>query len=304
MKATSEFSHNHQPSTFSKQAKKSTSLVRGRLWGRKGYNPLPSLLGIVWLIVSFYPVVYMLFTSLRSQAGFLMGTPWLPPTHPTLSNFSTVFQNDFGRYFVNSLIVSVATVVLNLVASISCAYVIVRTRTKLVRLIFNVFLVGLAIPIQAAIIPIYVLIGRLGLYNTLLGLILPSVAFGIPLTILILVNFIRDIPNELYESMQLEGVTDFGLLRHLVLPLTIPALVSVAIYNFVQVWNNFLFPLVLTQSPNVRVLPLAVVSFQGEFSIDVPVLMAAVLLSALPLILAYVFGRRYLLKGLTAGFSK
>ncbi|UOF88704.1 carbohydrate ABC transporter permease [Fodinisporobacter ferrooxydans] len=271
---------------------------------RSRLNPLLPLFGLLWLLFSFYPVFYMLITSLRSQAGFLLGVPWLPSAHPTFENYLTVLQNDFQKYFLNSVIVSVVTVFLIVFVSVSSAYVIVRTKTKTVRFIFNVFLVGLAIPIQAAIIPIYVLIGKLGVYNTLLGLILPSVAFGIPLTVLILVNFIRDIPNELYESMALEGITDFGMLKSLVIPLTKPALMSVAIYNFVQVWNNFLFPLVLTQTPDVRVMPLAVVSYQGEFTINVPVLLAAVVLSALPLILAYVFGRRYLLKGLTAGFSK
>ena len=262
------------------------------------------VLALMWLIFSFYPVVYMFLTSLRSQSGFLLGIPWLPPAHPTLANYVTVLQSGFAHYFLNSAIVAVSAVFLIVFSALPMAYVVVRTLNPTVRLIFNIFLIGLAIPIQAAIIPIYVLIGKLGLYNTLLGLILPSVAFGLPLTILILVNFVRDIPNELYESMELEGVTEWQLLRHLVFPLARPALISVVIYNFVGIWNNFLFPLILTQTPNVRLLPLAIVSFQGQFSMDVPAIMAAVLLSAIPLILAYIIGRRYLLRGLTAGFNR
>src|SRR5699024_406590 len=188
--------------------------------------------------------------------------------------------------------------------TVACSYVIVRTKTKLVQTTFKVLLIGLAIPVQAAIIPVYILIIKLGLYDTLIGLILPSVAFLVPLTTLILVNFIRDIPNSLYESMQLDGISHFGLLKHLVFPLSKPAIMTVAIYDFVQVWNNFLFPLVLTQSEDKQLLPLAIVSFKGEFSINVPLLMAAVMVSGLPLILLYIFGRKYLLKGLTAGFSK
>jgi len=261
-------------------------------------------LALIWLIFSFYPVVYMILTSLRSQSGFLLGTPWLPPAHPTAANYVTVLDSGFAHYFLNSAIVTVSAVVLIVISALPMAYVIVRTLNPTVRFVFNIFLIGLAIPIQAAIIPIYVLIGKLGLYNTLLGLILPSVAFGLPLTILILVNFVRDIPSELYESMQLEGVTELQLLRYLVFPLARPALISVVIYNFVGIWNNFLFPLILTQTPDVRLLPLAIVSFQGQFSMDVPALMAAVLLSAIPLILAYIVGRRYLLRGLTAGFNR
>ncbi|MCL6624956.1 carbohydrate ABC transporter permease [Alicyclobacillus shizuokensis] len=260
--------------------------------------------GIVWLVVSFYPILYMLMTSLRSQQGFLVGNPWLPSTTSNLANYATVLQANFGHYFLNSLIVSVVTVLLVVLFSILFAFVVVRTDNRVVRIVFQVFLVGLALPIQAAIIPIYVMVSHLGLYDTLLGLILPSVAFGLPLTILILVNFIRDVPKELYEAMQLEGATDFQVLRHLVIPVTRPALVSVGIYDFVQAWNNFLFPLVLTQSDQSRVMPLAIVSFQGQYTINVPVIMAAVILSALPLILAYIFGRRYLLQGMLAGFGK
>lgn len=271
---------------------------------RKSNNPIPFILGFIWLIFSFYPILYLFMTSFRSQAGFLTGKPWLPPKHWILDNYKTVFQQSFGHYFLNSVIVSVSTVLIIVIVSISCAYVIVRTKTKLVLWMFNIFLVGLAIPIQAAIIPVYILINKLGLYDTLLGLILPSVAFGIPITLLIFVNFIRDIPGSLYESMRLEGISDFGLLRYLVIPLSKPAIMTVAIYDFIQVWNNFLFPLVLTQSPSKQLLPLAIVSFKGQFSINVPLLMSAVMLSGLPLLIAYVFGKKYLLKGLTAGFSK
>jgi raffinose/stachyose/melibiose transport system permease protein len=260
--------------------------------------------GVVWLFIAFYPILYILLTSLRSQQGFLMGNPWLPTQTPTLSNYATVWNAGFARYFLNSVIVSVITVLLILVCALPFAYAVVRTRRLWVQGLFNVLLVGLALPIQAAIIPVYVLVSKFHLYDTLAGLILPGVAFGLPLTVLILVNFVRDIPKDLYEAMAIEGAGDRAVLLRLVLPLSKPALLSVGIYNFVQSWNNFLFPLVLTQQDSVRVLPLALVNFRGQYTINVPVIMAAVTLSALPLILAYVFGRRYLLQGMLAGFSK
>lgn len=279
-------------------------LRKRRRQPRPWYNLVFTIMGVIWLVIAFYPILYMLMTSIRSQNGYLTGIPWLPTLHPTFENYGTVLQAGFVHFFVNSLIVSVCTVVLIVGCSVLGAYVIVRTKNKMVRFIFNIFLVGLALPIQAAIIPIYIMITKMGLYDTLIGMILPSVAFGLPLTVLILVNFVRDIPSELYESMGLDGASDFHLLRSLVLPLAMPALISVSIYDFVQAWNNFLFPLVLTQSANARVMPLAIVSFQGQYTMNVPVTMAAVILSALPLILAYIFGRRYLLGGMLAGFSK
>ena len=265
---------------------------------------LAALLGVVWLVIALYPVYYMFITTLRSRSEFLEASPWLPPLTPTLENYISVLRSGFGLYFINSVVVTLLTVTLIVFVSFLAAYVISRVRSRAVYFTFNLFLLGLAIPLQAAIVPIYILIIKMGLYDTLLALVFPQVAFGIPLTVLILVNFIRDIPNELYESMVIEGAGHSRLLRSLVLPLSRPALITVIIYNALQVWNNFLFPLVLTQSSNIRVLPLALREFQGQFGINVPGLMAAVFLSALPIIFLYIVARRQLIGGLTAGFGK
>src|SRR5579884_794448 len=235
-----------------------------RLW-----EAIPAFFGLIWLVIAFFPILYMFMTSLRPQTDFFTDVPWLPPTHPTLAN-----------------------------------YAISRIRNRFTRALFNLFLLGLAIPLQATIIPIYALITQMHLYDTLFALILPSVAFGIPLSVLVLVTYIRDIPNELHESMLLDGAGHFRILRSLVLPLSRPALITVIIYETIQIWNGFLFPLVLTQSPSVRVLPLALWNFQGQFTTNVPAILAAVFLSATPIILLYIFGRRQLLSGLMAGFSK
>ena len=272
--------------------------------GRSRGQVAPVVFGILWLLVAFYPVYYMFTTSLRTPAGFLNGSLWFPPAHPTLENYRSVIDNGIGLYFVNSVFVTALTVALIVFVSFLAAYVIARIRSRVVRILFNIFLLGLAIPLQAAIIPIYVLITRIGLYDTLFGLIPPQVAFGVPLTILILVNFIRDIPNELYDSMVLDGAGHARLLRSLVFPLARPALITVVIYNSLQVWNNFLFPLILTQSQNVSTLPLALQQFQGQYGVNVPGLMAAVFLSVLPIVVLYVVARRQLLGGLTAGFGK
>jgi raffinose/stachyose/melibiose transport system permease protein len=272
-------------------------------WSRFG-ELIPAFFGILWLVIAFYPILFMLMTSLRPLTDFFTDIPWLPPTHPTITNYQNVLQNDFGLYFVNTLFVTVISVLLIVVVSLFAAYAISRIRNRFTRALFNLFLFGLAIPLQATIIPIYAMISSMHLYDTLFALILPYVAFGIPLSVLVLVTYIRDIPNELHESMYLDGASHFRILRSLVLPLSRPALITVIIYETIQVWNGFLFPLVLTQSPSVRVLPLALWSFQGQFTTNVPAILAAVFLSATPIILLYIFGRRQLLSGLMAGFSK
>ncbi|HJT56251.1 MAG TPA: carbohydrate ABC transporter permease [Ktedonobacteraceae bacterium] len=271
----------------------------GRLWGM-----IPALFGIIWLVIAFFPILYMFMTSLRPQTDFFTDVPWLPPAHPTLANYQNAVENEFGLYFANSVFVTVISVLLIVAASLFAAYAISRIRNRFTQILFSLFLLGLAIPLQATIIPIYALITDLHLYDTLFALILPSVAFGIPLSVLVLVTYIRDIPKELYESMLLDGAGHFKILRSLVLPLSRPALITVIIYETIQIWNGFLFPLVLTQSPDVRVLPLALWNFQGQFTTNVPAILAAVFLSATPIILLYIFGRRQLLSGLIAGFSK
>lgn len=272
-------------------------------WSRFG-ELIPAILGIIWLVIAFYPILFMLMTSLRPLANFFTDIPWLPPSHPTLANYANVLQADFGTYFVNTVFVTVISVLLIVVVALMAAYAISRMRNRFTLGVFSLFLFGLAIPLQATIIPIYAMISAMHLYDTLFALILPYVAFGIPLSVLVLVTYIRDIPNELHESMYLDGASHLRILRSLVLPLSRPALITVVIYESIQVWNGFLFPLVLTQSPSVRVLPLALWSFQGEFTTNVPAILAAVFLSATPIILLYIFGRRQLLAGLMAGFSK
>jgi raffinose/stachyose/melibiose transport system permease protein len=185
------------------------------------------------------------------------------------------------------------------------SYAIVRGgRARFLWSVNALFLMGLAIPLQATIIPIYLIIIRLQLYDTLLAIILPSIAFAIPLSVLVLSNFIRDVPNELFESMRIDGASEWGTLWHLAFPLTRPALVTVAIYNGLTIWNGFLLPLVLTQSPEQRTLPLALASFQGQYSVNVPAVLASVVLTALPIVILYAIGRRQLVSGLTAGFGK
>jgi raffinose/stachyose/melibiose transport system permease protein len=227
-----------------------------------------------------------------------------PPLEPTLANYRLVIESAFPRYFLNSVVVTLGAVVPSVLIAFMAAFAIVRGGGSFLRSVNSLFLMGLAIPLQATIIPVYLIIIKLRLYDSLLAIILPSIAFAIPLSVLVLSNFIRDIPRELFESMRLDGATDWGTLWHLAFPLTRPALVTVAIYNGLAVWNGFLLPLILTQSPEQRTLPLALWTFQGQYSVNVPAVLASVVLTTLPILILYAIGRRQLLSGLTAGFSK
>ncbi|PWC08096.1 carbohydrate ABC transporter permease [Mycetocola zhujimingii] len=262
------------------------------------------LAGWIWLAIIIIPIYYVVITSLKTQAGYFGQNPLLPPLSPTLENYVMVLEADFARYFLNSAIITIGAVVPTLAVSFMAAFAIVRGNGKFLKGVNALFLMGLAIPLQATIIPVYLIIIRLSLYDSLLAIILPSIAFAIPLSVLILSNFIRDVPKELFESMRLDGCSEWQTLWRLALPLTKPAIVTVAIYNGLGVWNGFLLPLVLTQSPDLRVLPLALWNFQGEFSVNIPAVLACVVLTTLPILVLYIIGRRQLLAGLTAGFSK
>lgn len=267
-------------------------------------NAPGALGGLVWLLIVLVPVYWVVVTSLRTREGFFDTNPLAVPTHPTLDNYRLVLDNGFAHFLWNSVVVTTGATLLTLVVSFLAAYAIVRGTGRALRWAFSLFLLGLAIPLQATIIPVYYLIAKAQMYDTLGAVVLPSAAFAIPLTVIILVNFLRDIPDELYESMRADGAGHWRMLWNLALPLSRPALITVTIYDALNVWNGFLFPLILTQSPDKRVLPLFVWSFQGEFTINIPAILAAVVLSTLPILALYILGRRQLIGGLTAGFGK
>ncbi|GAA2353341.1 carbohydrate ABC transporter permease [Saccharopolyspora halophila] len=265
---------------------------------------LPNLGAIFWTLIVAIPLYYVVVTSLRTADDVTGANPLSLPSSPTLGNYADVFGNGFLMYLFNSVLATGLTVVVVLLVALMAAYVVVRGRRRRNRVLFQMFLAGLAIPLQATIIPVYVILVQMGLYDSLLAIVLPSIAFAMPLSVLILSNFLRDIPEELYESMCLDGAGQFRVLLHLVLPLSKPALLAVGIYQALQVWNGLLFPLILTQREEASMLPLMLWNFQGQYTTNVPAIMAAVVLSALPVLVLYILGRRLLVAGLTAGAGK
>jgi len=261
-------------------------------------------LALVWLIFAAAPLYFMIVVSFEPQSSYLSSDPWFPSAGVTTANYTAALDGGFGTYLLNSVIVTAATTLLAVAVSLLAAHVVVRRAGRLSGFIFRIFLVGLAVPIQALIIPLYVEILRLHLYDTLPALILPLAAFSIPLTMLILVNFLRDVPRELIDAAAIDGAGPVRQLTALVIPIARPAIVTVAIYVALSAWNNFLFPLIFTQSAHVAVLPLAIFNFSGQHLVDIPGIMAVVFLSVSPLFVLYVAARRQIIGGLTAGFSR
>lgn len=258
---------------------------------------------LIWFVVVAAPIYFMLVVSLLRTDSFLSSNPWFPSTGLTLHNYANVLESGFPRYLLNSVIVSVGATALAVGVSIFAAYAIVIRASRVTGFVFRAFLTGFAVPIQALMIPLYLEIAQLGLYDSMLGLILPMAAFSLPITVLILVNFLREVPHSLVQAMELDGAGPVRILRSLALPISMPAVVTVAIFDFINAWNNFLFPLILTQGSDSATLPLAVFEFQGNRFADVPAIMACVALSILPLFVLYLVARRQITTALAAGFG-
>ncbi|MFT4085115.1 MAG: carbohydrate ABC transporter permease [Nocardioides sp.] len=254
--------------------------------------------GTLWLIIALAPFDYMVVAALRTQNGYFTENPWLPTGELTLANVGDVVDSGLGRYVLNSVVVTVAGIVLTLALALAFAYHVVKHRTRAGSLLFRMIVVGLAIPVQAIVVPLFVVVTKIHLYDSLIGLILVMAASAMPLTVVVVANFVRDIPDELIAAMRIDGAGNWTILFRLVAPMTTGALGIVAVFNGLAMWNNFLIPLLFTQSESKALLPLGLYNFQSEHGVDVPAVMTMVVLSSLPLILLFLGTRKYAMQAL------
>ncbi|MFF6794174.1 carbohydrate ABC transporter permease [Streptomyces filamentosus] len=265
---------------------------------RRRPNILAGFGSLVWLFVVGLPLYVMLIATFQTRADYAANGPLGLPENLTLDNYIDDLNDGFAQYFLNTVVVTVAVVGLVLLLVPPLAYAIVRSDGKATGRVFRLFLLGLAIPSQAVIVPMFYLINEAGLYDNLIGVILPTAAFAMPVCVLILTGVMRDITSELYEAMTVDGASSWRIFRRLVLPLSKGGLSTVVVFSSLQAWNGFLFPLVLTQSSENKVITMGLYDFQTEHGVDIPGLLAAVVLSMLPVLLVYLFARRALVQGL------
>jgi|SRR5690625_190978 len=261
------------------------------------------LLAFILLLFTGLPFLIMVNTSFKDQLEF-MTSPWTLPESFSLENYLSLFRSDFFQYFFNSVVVTTISVVLVVILSAMASYPLARMKFKLNKPLFILFLVGMMIPIHTTLIPIFQLTQQLGLYDSIWALIGPYVAFALPVSIVIYTQFLQDLPKELEESAKIDGCGPFRLFWSILFPLLKPATATVAIYNFIHIWNEFVFALVLTNSPKNGTLPIGLREFYGEFSVNVPNMMAALTLASLPLLLVYFFAQEKIVQGLAAGSVK
>ncbi|WP_308168094.1 carbohydrate ABC transporter permease [Nonomuraea sp. NEAU-A123] len=267
-------------------------------------NYVAGLAAVVWLLIIGVPLYALLNTALQPQSTYTDGGPVSLPSTVTFENFVTVVQSGFPLYLWNTFLVAVLTVAIVLILGIPISYAVVRGRGWLTRGVFRLFLLGLAIPSQAVIIPLFLVVNGLGLYDSLWGIVLPTAAFALPVSVLVLSGGMRDISVSLYEAMALDGAHPARILRELVIPLSRSSIATTCVFTALQAWNGFLFPLIMTQSDETKVVTLGLYNFVSEYEANVPALMAAVLMSAIPILVVYLFARRSLVMGLMGAGGK
>lgn len=260
------------------------------------------LLGNAFLVL--YPILIMFLSGFKTTREIFTNPFGLPQTW-TLDNFVTIWQStNFPLYFRNSLVVTGGSILVILVLGVMASYALGRYKFRGNELLYLFFLAGLMLPLRLAVIPLFIELKVLGLTNSHLGLICIYAAQGLPAAVFILTGFFKSLPGELEAAARIDGANEPQILFYIMLPLVRPALVIVAIYNLVPVWNDFFFPLVFLTSERLKTLPQGLTVFMGQYSTDWAVLFAGLTIAAVPVIILYVFMSRQFIQGLTAGAIK
>lgn len=256
------------------------------------------------LIVALVPFIFMVLNSFKNKFELLTNGVFSLPQKLDFSNYQEVISGGFARYFFNSVLVLVIVLILILFIAACAAYPLARFKFKLNGFIYALIVACMAIPIHITLIPVFQMTRNLGLYDSIWALIGPDVAFALPISVFILTSFMKGIPKEIEESAEIDGCSKYKMFFVMIFPLSKPGLSTLAIYNGVNVWNEFSFAYTLTQSAVNRTLPLAVWDFQGQYAMNTPMIMAVLTLTVLPMIILFSFAQDKLVKGMTAGAVK
>lgn len=257
---------------------------------------------VLGALVMFFPFLWTIVTSISPGAG-LSSTPPLIPENPSLSAYAELFANTpFARVVLNSLLLAVATTLLQLLTSSMAAYVFSRMPFPGRDAVFAVYLATMMIPIQVLIVPLFVQMRDLKLVDTYLGVLLPSVAsaFGV----FLLRQAMNSVPRELDEAATLDGAGHFRIFGTIVLPLVGPTIATLTVFAFMSSWNSFLWPLIILRSAELQTLPLALAGLQGQYTTQWDVMMAGSVVSILPMLAIYVFAQRYVIQGVASSGIK
>lgn len=259
--------------------------------------------GIFVTIVTGFPFVFILINSFKDMKEYLTNI-WSMPSKLFLGNFEKVLKPSFMRYFLNSFIVSVAGVFIIVIVSSLISYSFAKMNYRFKNVLYYIIIAGMMIPVHTTLIPTFTLLSKMGLTNSLVGLLGPYVSYNIPISVFILTQFFKEIPREIEEAAIIDGCGIFGIYKKIIMPLSGPAISTIVVYTFLNIWNEFINANVLINDSAKKTLPLGIREFYGYQSINIPAILTAILIGSLPIIIIYFSAQEKVVNGLTKGAVK
>lgn len=261
---------------------------------------------LLWLfgLATVAPFGLLLLTSVKSKDDLFRGAFALP-AYPHFENYLNAWvDGHFGVYFWNSIIVAIPVVVVSIVLGTLMGFAFAFLSFPFRRTLFVILAIGMMVPTEAFIIPLYYEMRYLGLINTYAAVILPQIAMSMPFATIFLASAMQQLPHELLEAALVDGTKRRDILLKIIVPLMKPAISTLALFLFIWTWNEFLIPLILVNDDAYRTLPLGMLFFQGRYTVNTPVLTAGAVIVIAPLVVTYLVFQRKFIEGLTAGASK
>jgi raffinose/stachyose/melibiose transport system permease protein len=254
--------------------------------------------------VVLLPFLWIILSSLKTKTQYLREPAAFP--HPvSWGNYADAFRAiNIPNLFKNSMFISAVSVFGDIIIISLAAYVIARYSFRAGKYLYNYFLIGMMIPLNAAIIPLFINLRSVGLINTYGGVIIPYIAFQIPLGVFLFVNYMKSIPVELEESAIIDGCGELRLFFAIILPLSRPILATFSIISFMSLWNEFLFALIFLTGTKFQTVPLGLATFRGQYESNTTAMLAGAVITMIPTIIVYICLRRQIMKGMTAGAIK
>jgi len=273
---------------------------------KSGFSVVVGLI-FIFLLLYFaaiaYPLFWMVINSFKTTAA-IFNDSWGLPKEWLFSNYTTAWEQGVSSYFMNSLIITGGTCLLTVLVSALCAYGLTRFQIKGGKLLLLFVSAGLMFSPQSSLIPLYELVQKLGIFDTYWALILTFTAYRIPLTVLLIRSFFLSIPKELEESAYLDGANSFKVFTKIFLPMSRPILFTGVILTAYYAWNEFLFSILFIQTEDVKPITSGLLVFKGALSTNWGVLMAGLVISAIPLIVIFLMMQKYFVRGLAEGSVK
>src|SRR3954447_5291425 len=258
----------------------------------------------VMVVATLYPLYFVLITAFKTPHEYLTNRMW-PPSDPTLANFRQAFRDgEILRWAASSLVLTIASVVISTIVATLAAYPLARFTFRGQRLYLGANVVLMVVPPVVLVVPLYLLSVSLDLVNSRIFVTVVYVGLLVPFSIFVLVNFFATIPRSLEDAAAIDGAGTLRTMRHVAFPLSAPAIVTVVVVNAVWVWNELLIALVFLQDNDARTLTAGLTFFQGRFTANDPLVMTGALIASVPMILLYLVGQRYFIRGLSASFGK